>query len=232
MKAGRRDTDDGEGLFVELDDAADDAGVVVETHMPVCVCEHDVRRAVGAAFVGLVEEAAEEGLEAEDTEVVAGDGVAVGALRIAAGIHAGEDHLERGEVFEGVVAGAEVEVVGVRLQTGIDAVLGTVEVFGVGDVERAQDEAVHEAEDNGVGADGERERGDGGEGKAGRFAEHAQGEAEVGEECLEELGADGFVGFHAEFLIAAEFDTGAALGFGAGEAGALEVVGAALNVSE
>ena len=49
---------------------------------------------------------------------------------------------------------------------------------GVRDIERLQDQGIEYAEDDGIGADGEREGEHGGDGESGRAAELADGEIE------------------------------------------------------
>ncbi len=53
------------------------------------------------------------------------------------------------------------------------------------DIERLQDEGVQHAEDDSVGADGQREGENGGDGESGRAAELAHGEPRVGSDGLE-----------------------------------------------
>ena len=71
---------------------------------------------------------------------------------------------------------------------------------------------------------------DGYGGEAGAAAEHADGVAEVVAELVEETQAEGGADVFAVLVYGAELDAGAALGFGGGEAGALEVGGAAFEV--
>ena len=55
------------------------------------------------------------------------------------------------------------------------------EPIGIPERQRAKQDAAHDAEDGGVGADAEGEREDDGEREAGRAPERAQGVAEVGD---------------------------------------------------
>ena len=59
------------------------------------------------------------------------------------------------------------------------------EPVGVGERERLEQDRVHHREDRGVGADAERERGDGGEGEAGAAAQRAQRVTQVFAEAFE-----------------------------------------------
>jgi len=51
-------------MLVQLDDAADDAAIILKTSVPVGVAEHDVGSAVWAMLVRGMNEAAEIGLNA------------------------------------------------------------------------------------------------------------------------------------------------------------------------
>jgi hypothetical protein len=104
------------------------------------------------------------------------------------------------------------------------------ELVGLRHGEAVEEDAFGESEDDGVGSDAQGERGDGDGSEAGAAAKHANGVAEVGAKLVEETeaerGADVlFLGFDV-----AELDAGAAEGFGGGQAGALEVFGAELDV--
>ena len=160
-KAARGDADDGEGMAPEQDSTTDDVGILVKTSVPAGPGEHDVGRAAGAVLVGGVKNAAEERLNADEVEVISAGGITGGADRIVAGIECGEDHLPRGETLEGVVAIAEVAVVG----QGVEMLDGP-EALRLRHAERAQNECVENAKDDGVGADCEGQRGNGGESEA------------------------------------------------------------------
>jgi hypothetical protein len=85
--------------------------------------------------------------------------------------------------------------------------------------EGAQEDSVDEAEDGGGGADAEGERYDGEGGESGVLAEHAEAEGEILHERWEEVGgAGGAAGFHG-LGERAEFELGAATGFGGRDAG-------------
>jgi hypothetical protein len=84
--------------------------------------------------------------------------------------------------------------------------------------QRPKENCINQAEDGGVGADAEGEREDGGGSKARRFAQHAEGEAEVLEKRVEERKAASIAVFVFGLLRAAEADEGLAAGFGGREA--------------
>jgi hypothetical protein len=101
---------------------------------------------------------------------------------------------------------------------------------GLGDGETIEEDSFGEREDDGVGSDAKGERGYGYSGEAGAATQHAGGVAEVGPKLVEETEAEGRADVHAVSFHVAEFDTGAAEGFGRGETGALEIFGAQLDV--
>ena len=59
------------------------------------------------------------------------------------------------------------------------------EAMRFADGERAKQDGINQAKDGGVGADAECESEDRDRGEAGRFAEHAEGEAAIGEGRVE-----------------------------------------------
>ena len=58
------------------------------------------------------------------------------------------------------------------------------DAIGIGEVGRLEQNGVDDGEDGGVGADAKCERGDGGGGESATLPEHAEGVAEVLEECF------------------------------------------------
>ena len=100
----------------------------------------------------------------------------------------------------------------------------------MGNVKRAQDERVHQAEDDGVGADGQRQSYDRGDGEARGFAQDTQREPHVLKECLHEMPAEGILALFLIPFACAELDAGAAFGFCARQAFAFEIVGAVGDV--
>ena len=104
---------------------------------------------------------------------------------IVARVQPDEGELKCGQAVEGAVAIAQVEIVGIRLEAGIDPVPRSPEALRLRHVQRAQDQGIHEPEDHGVCANGQRQRHDGNRGEAGRLAQHAQPEADVLREILD-----------------------------------------------
>jgi hypothetical protein len=58
-------------------------------------------------------------------------------------------------------------------------VLDSVEAPRLWHILRVQDERIQDCKDNGVGANGQGQRQNGGDGESGRFAHHAQGESQI-----------------------------------------------------
>jgi hypothetical protein len=183
-EALRRDADHGERAPVDGHRAPDDARVGAEALAPQPVAEHDDRARHGRGVLVGDEEAPERGAHAEHREVVPRDELAPdGEAGRAAALH----HRRRGAVGDDALQPAcpraEVEVVrvGARPVAPVaDAVLGPLarvhahELPGPLDGERPQEERVDEAEDDGVDADAQGERADGGQREAGRLHELAQ----------------------------------------------------------
>ena len=76
--------------------------------------------------------------------------------------------------------------------------------LGIGVGKRAQQHAVDDAEDGGVGADAERESEYGDDGESRRFSQHSQRVAKIAEEILEELHAALVAAFLFQLLCAAD----------------------------
>jgi len=231
VEAGRRDADDGEGVLVEPNDAADDAGIVVETAVPETVAEGDVGSAVGAVFVRAMNEAAQIRLNAERVEVVSADLVEPGGGGVFAGVEAGLPDGVGGKGGKALVAVAKIEVVRVGLNdVGIVAALEGVESARIGHMQRPQHKAIERAEDHGVGADGEGEGEDGGNDKAGRLQQYADAEAQILRRGFKEIAAASFVTFGADLFPGPEFDAGAAFRFSPGQPRAQQIVDPELDV--
>jgi hypothetical protein len=111
-------------------------------------------------------------------------------------------------------------------------VLDGIEGLGIGHVEGAEDEGVEQTEDHCVGADGEGESEDRGDGKAWGLAEDAETYSDILPERTEKVATHRMVDLFFVFFASTELDASAAFGFGAGQAGAFEIVGAVLDVAE
>ncbi len=157
IEAGGRDSDDGEGVLVQVDDGADDARIGVEARAPKVIAEHDVGRGVGPVLIVLVKDAAQRGLHAEQVEVVARDLVEHVLLRGSACAQARKADAIGGHACEGGIARFEVEVIRVGLAViSLHRFCTTWhEPVRIGDVERAQQDGVEHAEDDDVSRDAE-----------------------------------------------------------------------------
>lgn len=64
IKLRGRDADDSKRMFVQLDDAADNASIILKTSVPIRIAEHDIWSAMGAMLIGGMNEPAEIRLKA------------------------------------------------------------------------------------------------------------------------------------------------------------------------
>ena len=214
MKFGRRDADNREGISVHLNDAADDASIIVKTGVPIGIREHDVRSAVRAILIGRVDQTAEIGLKPQSVKVISSDQLDPGAGWISAGIKTCYGRVIGDELIEAAVAIAQVAVVWEGLIAGfVLTAHDLIEVLGLRNIQRVQDQRVHHAEDDGVCADSQRERCDRNDCESGRFTQHAEAEAYILQEIFEPLQAvPGSVVFFYRFS-AAKFQDGLASRF-------------------
>src|SRR5215472_4570943 len=75
QETGRRYSDDGKRVLVDLHGVADHAGVVVKAPMPTGIGEHDIGSAVRAMLIGRLKEPAKIRLNAQGVEVVPTDSI-------------------------------------------------------------------------------------------------------------------------------------------------------------
>jgi hypothetical protein len=175
----RGDADDGELILVDADGLADYARIGVEMAVPVGIAEHDVGSAVFSMLVDSVIEAAEVGLNPQFIEVIAGREVRPGGRSGSAHIHAdGADDVEVDQAVEGAVLVAQIDVVEIGLGGRLEA-LDHVKTVRMRQLNRMQDNGIQNAEDDGIGANTERERQDRGHCEAWRLAQFAQSYGEV-----------------------------------------------------
>ena len=218
-------------MLVQSNDAADDRRIVLKMRMPVAVTQHDVGHAVGAMLVGGMEKPAHVRLNPQCVEIIPGDRLGPGARRIVAGVEADLREAECGEIIEGAVAIAEVDVIGIGLRARfVGPALDLVETVGVGHIERAQDEGVQNAEHDRGRADAQGQRRCGSARESGRLAQQTHAEAQILRERVDERDAHRLPAFLLEPLVAAELEARPALGAGAIDAGSLEIVGAVLDM--
>ena len=111
VKVRRCDTDDREGMLVELDGGSQYTGVGMEAVAPESIAEHDVRCGIRPVLVALMEEAAELRSHAEHIEVVAGDFVIPSFLSRPANADSGRIEPVRCHVAESRVPHAVIQVI-------------------------------------------------------------------------------------------------------------------------
>ena len=75
---------------------------------------------------------------------------------------------------------AKIEIIGIGVGPDVAPMLDNEKALCLRHIQRTQDERVQYAEDDCVGADGQRQRQNGSDGEAGRLAQLAQGESHIG----------------------------------------------------
>ncbi len=108
--------------------------------------------------------------------------------------------------------------------------LDGVEALRPWHIERAQDQRVQHTENHGVGANGHSQRQNGDDCECGRLSQHAEAEARVLYQGLNEIAGERFAAFLFEAHVAAELDVGAAFRLGTMEAGTFQILRAVLYV--
>jgi hypothetical protein len=83
LEPWRRHAKDGEWMPVEPNNAAHHGAIVLKMGVPICVGEHDIRRAVWAMLIGIVEESPKVRLNAQYVEVVSAGFVFPGSKSLA-----------------------------------------------------------------------------------------------------------------------------------------------------
>ena len=223
VERGGRDADHGHRVLVDEDFATYDVGCAAELRLPEIIREDDDRTSAGRGVIGLFDDAAESGADAEDREIAAGDDFGGNRFRIAAGreidggFGAAEDAVEEACLLLEVAADrvghqvARPESAGRLIAFPIDE----NQALGFADGERVQDHLIDQRVDGGGGADAERQREQRGRGEAGATEERSGGEAEIVEEIAEPACEPDIADFLAD-LGEAEFDRDAAAGFDIG----------------
>ena len=227
----RGDAEDGEGMPVNANDTVDHAAIVLKTGMPIGVGEYDIGSAVGPMLIGRVEELAKIWVKAEGIEVVAAGFLDPGTGWISACVEAGPGDVIGYEAVEAAIAIAQIDVVEIGLMAGgLVCMLEGVEAVGTGHIEQTQNEGIHDAEDNGIGADCQCKSKDCGEGESWRTAQLAQGEAEIGQYRFERGPLPDFAAALLNQGQVAKRYTRLAPGFDWGEAFALELLNTLFHV--
>src|SRR6266404_9476876 len=180
MEVRRGYTDDREGMLVELNCTSHYATIILKTGVPIPIAEDDIGSTVGAMLIGGVEDAAKIRLNAQYVEVVAAHFIEPGARWIFARVQPRLTAVTRCQAIEGMVAIAQIKIVEIGLVRGsFVSMLDGVEALGVRHIQRVQNQGIQNTKNHGVCADGHRQRQDGHSSKAGRFAQHAESEAQI-----------------------------------------------------
>src|SRR5439155_12421630 len=141
---------------------------------------HDGRGAIRAVFIGVVEEAAEIGLNSKGVEIVSARLQTPGRRWILIRV---ECHLSDAvgyKVLEATVTLAQVQIIGIRLGVVFMArALQRIEAFSLRNIQRPQDQPIYHAEHNRVGPDGHRQRQNRADRKGWRLAQLPQRIAEI-----------------------------------------------------
>ncbi len=222
-------------MLVQVNNTAHRATIVLKATMPICVFEHDIRSAVRALLIGAVEEAAHIRLNAQRVEVVPAHFKApdLGWIfaRVFPDIEPYRNGAKRCQTVKAAVAIAQVDIVGVRLPKGFIApALNCVEALRLRHTQRAQDQRIQYAKNNGVRAYRQRQRQNGDDCESGRLAQHPKTEAHILYQSLDKIAAERFSAFLFEPPMAAELDARAVFRIGTRQPGALQIVSAVLDV--
>ena len=185
---------------------ADEIGILIEAARPVGVADDRELRVV--ILVGRVEGLTEGHGYAKGGEEISADGVSLDVFRdgfkadsrlVLGERDVGDDIRENGAIFpEAVVDVNAVYVSGVAGAANVGRHVGVREVeepTGIVHGEHAEEDGMHDAEDGGVGADAEGERGNDGDSKTGRHAQASNRKSKVLDDrshalsplCLEQL---------------------------------------------
>ncbi len=198
-EAARRHADDGVLASADVDGLAEHVARSAVARLPEAVAENRHGLPAGRRVLRRTERPAENRRRVEDLpEARAHEaGAQLPRVLAAAHHHLGiEDHGALAEVAHcltkleiALVGGVGAEVVGAfgGARDDVDA----VRAAGIGEVGGwAKQQPVDDAEHRGIGADGERERGDDGRGEAGRPAHLPDGVGDVLAKCVEAVVAD------------------------------------------
>ena len=173
-------------MLVDLDDTAHNAAIVLKMAVPIGVTQHQVRCAVRSMLVGDMEEAAQIRLNLHRIEVIPSDLITPDLGWIPACIeqHLGED-IGR-QAIEAAVAIAQIEIVGIGSTLLLFAsALDGVKAVRMGHVERPQNQRIQHRKHHRVGADGQGQRQNRGDGESRRSAEIAHSKAHIGPDRLQ-----------------------------------------------
>src|SRR3984957_19051184 len=174
LEPRRRHTKNGDGMLVEPNHAAYHAAIILKMAVPICVGEHDIGRAVWAMLIGSVEETAKVRLHAQCIEVVSAGFVFPDIGWIFACVQPCLRDGPSSHIVEAAIAPAKIEIIGIGVGPDIAPMLDYEKTLCLRHIQRTQDERIQYAEDDCVGADGQRQCQNDSDGEAGRLAQLAQ----------------------------------------------------------
>src|SRR5215813_14626672 len=197
--------------------------------VPKCVAQHDKGRAVGAMLIRGVKKMSAIGLNAQDVKVVPAGLMHPDAEWFLAYVQARKADLISCQINKAVVAIAQVEIVRIRFEAN-PAAINSPERLLLRQIQGAQEQRVQYTKNDGVGADGQRQRRNRGDREPGRLTQKPKAEARILKKSCKKPGADGLVNLFFVSLAAAELDARQTFCFGAIHAGTLKVICAVLDV--
>src|SRR6201998_976712 len=180
LEPWRRHAKDGEWMPVEPNNAAHHGAIIPKMAVPICVGEHDIRRAVWAVLIGSVEETAKVRLNAQCVEVVSAGFVFPDIGWIFARVQPSLRDGPSSHIVEAAIALAKIEIVRIGVGPDVAPMLDYEKALCLRHIQRTQDERIQYAEDDCVGADGQRQCQNGSDGEAGRLAQLAQCKSHIG----------------------------------------------------
>src|SRR5580704_15794032 len=177
--------DDRRGTSTEANGFADDTGIAIERILPKVIGENRGTGGIGSVVVR-AEQTAERGMQTHHIEVGSPDYARADFARFAEPDHGEPDDREIAELADGLDVGFDVYNFGHRKVGVIDAdAFGALadidDAIFVAIIERAKQDAAHDAEDGGVGSDTERESDDHRDREPFAAPQGAGGEFQVGE---------------------------------------------------
>src|SRR3984885_5427307 len=116
--------------------------------VPICVGEHDIRRAVWAVLIGSVEETAKVRVNAQCVEVVSAGFVFPDIGWIFARVQPCLRDGPSSHIVEAAIALAKIAIIGIGVGPDVAPVLDYEKALRLGHIQRTQDERVQYAEDD------------------------------------------------------------------------------------
>lgn len=146
LEAWRRHAKNGHWMSVDSNNAAHHAAIILKVAVPICVGEHDKRRAVWAVLVGSVEETAKIGVNLQNVEVVSASFVRPDFGRIFARIQPRLGDGPGSYIVEAAIAPAKIEIIGIGVGPDVAPVLDDEKALCLGHIQRAQNERIQDTQ--------------------------------------------------------------------------------------